>query len=234
MIRKIAILLILAIVLNAFFFAFGWAYEEFVTSLNPFLALSGSLLFLLIAIPLTVFTIKRLARYGKDRPGFSPATLFALGFFLFLTGNFIDTLVFGSSTLTLDFQVYDTLFVIAHAHLLIFFAGIALAFSAVYSLYPRLTGRALNAPMGYYHFVVTLVGAYLLCWPLHPAGLAGMPRRYLDYGNWIQMSGYGGIMPFKTKVTILLILAQVLFIVNFIYSSVKGQKIKAAPNSTPH
>jgi cytochrome c oxidase subunit 1 len=193
------------------------------------LALSVTLLFLLIAIPFTVFTIRRLSRHAKDRALISPATLFALGFFLFLTGNFISELAFGSSTSTLDVQLHDTMFVIAHAHLMIFFAVIALAFSAVYSLFPRLTGRAMNAPMGYIHFGITLAGAYLLCWPIiQNTGLAGMPRRYFDYGNWLPMTNYGGVMPFKSKVTILLLSAQILFIVNLIYSSVKGEKVKAA------
>ena len=35
--------------------------------------------------------------------------------------------------------------------------------------------------MAYIHFWVTIVGAYLIFWPMHYEGLAGMPRRYFDY-----------------------------------------------------
>jgi hypothetical protein len=55
-----------------------------------------------------------------------------------------------------------------------------------------------------------------------------MPRRYLDFGNWIPMTSYGAVMPFKSKVTISMISAQILFIVNLIYSLVKGEKVKVA------
>lgn len=33
-------------------------------------------------------------RHANHKPWFSPATLFGLGFFLFLTGSFIDELAF--------------------------------------------------------------------------------------------------------------------------------------------
>jgi cytochrome c oxidase subunit I len=107
---------------------------------------------------------------------------------------------------------------------MIFFALIFLAFYAVYSFFPGITGRAMNAPMGYMHFGITLVGTYLLCWPVQYVGLASMPRRYLDYANWINIVRFAGIDAFKMKVIILLICAQFLFIVNLIYSAVKGEK----------
>ncbi|MHA4875267.1 cbb3-type cytochrome c oxidase subunit I, partial [Enterococcus faecium] len=36
----------------------------------------------------------------------------------------------------------------------------------------------------YTHFWITLIGAYLIFWPMHYQGLAGMPRRYYDYSIW--------------------------------------------------
>ena len=115
---------------------------------------------------------------------------------------------------------------IADTYIMFLLALVFLAFSAVYYFYPGITGRVMNVPLGYMHFGITLVGACLLCWPVHYTDLAGMPRRYLDYENWTNKARFAGLTAFKIKVIIMLICAQLLFIVNLIYSGVKGEKYK--------
>ena len=221
MIKKTAILFVLAIVLNALVLIFVWAQHKFIIGLNPFIALIALLVSLLIAIPLAVLAVRKLARYCKGKLEFNPATLFALGFFIFIIRGFIDGLGFGSFS-TLDYQFSDTYIVIAHTHVMSFFALILLAFSAVYSYYPRLTGKAMNITMGYIHFGITLIGA-LLYLPAHYASMAAMPRRYFSYSDWKSIDHFADTNVFEMNITILLIIAQVLFIVNLIYSAVKGK-----------
>ena len=79
MIRKTAILLILAIICNGILLFLYWIHHMFVSGLNPFLGAAVSLFFLLLAIPVAIFALKRLVRYAKGKPGVSPATLFLLG-----------------------------------------------------------------------------------------------------------------------------------------------------------
>jgi cytochrome c oxidase subunit I len=229
MLKKTVILLLLAVFLNVIVFICVWAHRMIVFNLNPFGALLGLLLFLLIAIPLTVISVKRLVKQYKVRHLFSPAAVFLLGSFIFLTGSLNSKQGFSSSTL--DIMVHDTYFVIANTHLMIFFSMIFLAFSYAYFLYPRKIGRTMNAPIAYLHFVITLVAAYMLCWPIHYEGLAGMPRRYIDYGGWINnynswinfyQSGY---INGKILISILLLLcAQLLFLFNAIYSAFREAK----------
>ena len=57
-------------------------------------------------------------------------------------------------------------------------------FAGIYHWFPKMYGRYLNNTLAYIHFWVTLIGAYLIFWPMHYEGLAGMPRRYLDYSSW--------------------------------------------------
>jgi cytochrome c oxidase subunit 1 len=174
----------------------------------------ASLLFVLMAIPAAIFALKRLARYRKGKPIVSPATLFLLGSFFFLTANFIDHQTLPVSTV--DILLHDTIFVIAHIHIMIFFMLIFLAFSIIYFFYPSLTGASLNAPMGYIHFGITIVGAYLFCWQFHYISLEDMPRRYIDYDTntlrFVKMD------IFKMSVIILLLGAQLVFLVNLAYS----------------
>lgn len=221
MIKKTLILLTLAILFDVVLFFFVWTHHMFVTGLNPFLGIVAILLSLLIGIPLVVFMVKKLVRYCKGRINFTLDILFALGFFIFLTGDLFYEFFFGISTI--DIQLHDTYFVIANTHISIFFSLILLVFSAIYHFYPSITGKVLNAPMGYIHFGITLIGFCMIDWPVHYEGMAGMPRRYLDYSNWGNANMFGMMISFKTKAIIPLIGAQLLFIINLIYSAVKGK-----------
>jgi cytochrome c oxidase subunit I len=222
MLKKTAILLLLATFLNAIVFICVWAYRLIVFDVNPFISLVGLFFFLLISIPLTIISVKWLVKQYNVRYLFSPAAVFLLGSFIFLTGDITNERFFGHSTL--DIQLHDTLFVIANAHLMIFFALIFLALSYAHYMYPRKIGRTLNAPMVYIHFVITLVAAYILCLPMPYEGLAGMPRRYIDYGGWISMKPFEYINGRIIISILLLPFAQLLFLFNATYSAFKGAK----------
>jgi len=126
----------------------------------------------------------------------------------------------GNKPSTLDIQLHDTLFVIGNVHLTIFDALLFLFFSVFYCCYPPITGKNLNAPLSYIHFTFTLVSTCLLSWPAaHYEGLAGMPRRYIDYPNWVNLSALPEGNPFTTKMIILFLFGQLIFIVNLIYSA---------------
>jgi cytochrome c oxidase subunit I len=153
---------------------------------------------------------------------FSPEKAFLLGFLILLIGDLINTLVIGKSTL--DIQIHDTIFVIANLHLLGFFALLFLAFAAVYWGLSRIPGRAMNAPLAYLHFAFTLIGAYALAWPMHYEGLAGMPRRYIDYSNWPAMYEFERINFFIASTSTLLIFGQLFFVINLFYTALKRKK----------
>ncbi len=72
----------------------------------------------------------------------------------------------------------DTMFVVAHFHMVMGVAPIMVIFGAIYHWYPKITGRMLNEAMGQFHFWVTFVGAYAIFFPMHYVGLVGVPRRY--------------------------------------------------------
>jgi cytochrome c oxidase subunit I len=222
MIKKVLLLLTLAISFDILVYFSFELFHLFTTGLNPFMGYIAILIALLIGMPIIVFVVKKLIRYCRGRIRFTPAILFELAFLIFLTGYVFTEIFFGHSTT--DIQLHDTYFVIANAHITIFLALLSLVFSAVYNFYPSIAGRVLNAPMGYIHFGITLIGFCVLGWPAHNEELAGMPRRYLDYSNWGNANVYGAMIPFKTKVIILLIGAQLLFIINLIYSAVKGKR----------
>jgi cytochrome c oxidase subunit 1 len=98
-------------------------------------------------------------------------------------------------------------------------------FAGVYHWYPKMFGRYLNNTLAYIHFWVTIVGAYLIFWPMHYEGLAGMPRRYYDFSNWESFKNFGGLNQFISIIALIVFAAQLMFVINFFYSIWKGRKV---------
>jgi cytochrome c oxidase subunit I len=200
-----------------------WAHHMFVTGLNPFLGSVFVLLTLLIAVPSAVKVFNWLTTLWRGNIRFTPGMLFAIGFVsLFISGG-LTGIFLGNSAL--DLHLHDTYFVVAHFHIVMGVASFFGMFAGVYHWFPKMFGRYLNNTMAYIHFWVTIVGAYLIFWPMHYEGLAGMPRRYYDFSNWESFKMFGGLNEFISFISLVVFAAQLLFVFNFFYSIFKGRKV---------
>jgi cytochrome c oxidase subunit 1 len=200
-----------------------WAHHMFVTGLNPFLGAFFVLLTLLIAVPSAIKVFNWLTTLWRGNLRFTPPMLFAIGFVsLFISGG-LTGIFLGNSTL--DIHLHDTYFVVAHFHIVMGVASFFGMFAGVYHWFPKMYGRFLNNTMAYIHFWVTFVGAYLIFWPMHYSGLAGMPRRYTDYSNWESFKQFGEMNRFISTVAMVVFAVQLLFVFNFFYSIWKGRKV---------
>ncbi|MEO5562865.1 MAG: cbb3-type cytochrome c oxidase subunit I [Chitinophagaceae bacterium] len=200
-----------------------WAHHMFVTGLNPFLGSVFVLLTLLIAVPSAIKVFNWLTTLWRGNIRFAPSTLFAIGFVsLFISGG-LTGIFLGNSTI--DIHLHDTMFVVAHFHIVMGVASFFGMFAGVYHWYPKMFGRYLNNTLGYIHFWVTMVGAYLIFWPMHYEGLAGMPRRYLDKSIWLTFNQFGDLDKMITVVSIVVFAVQLMFVFNFFYSIFKGRKV---------
>lgn len=204
-----------------------WAHHMFVTGLNPFLGSVFVLLTLLIAVPSAIKVFNWLTTLWRGNIRFTPATLFAIGFVsLFISGG-LTGIFLGNSTI--DIHLHDTMFVVAHFHIVMGVASFFGMFCGVYHWFPKMYGRYLNNTLGYIHFWVTMVGAYLIFWPMHYEGLAGMPRRYLDKSIWHSFNQFGDLDKMITIVSVIVFAVQLMFVFNFFYSIFKGRKV-TTPN----
>lgn len=200
-----------------------WAHHMFVTGLNPFLGSIFVLLTLLIAVPSAIKVFNWLTTLWRGNIRFTPAMLFAIGFVsLFISGG-LTGIFLGNSTI--DIHLHDTMFVVAHFHIVMGVASFFGMFAGVYHWFPKMFGRYLNNTLGYIHFWVTMVGAYLIFWPMHYEGLAGMPRRYLDKSGWVSFNQFGDLDKMITVVSIIVFAVQLMFVFNFFYSIFKGRKV---------
>src|SRR6187455_2956002 len=202
-----------------------WAHHMFVTGLNPFLGAFFVLLTLLIAVPSAIKVFNWLTTLWRGNIRFTPGMLFALGFVsLFICGGFTG-LFLGNSTL--DIHLHDTYFVIAHFHIVMGVAGFFGMFAGIYHWYPKMFGRYMNDTLAYIHLWVTMIGAYLIFWPMHYEGMAGVPRRYLDRSIWTSFNQFGELNKMITIVSIVVFAVQLMFVFNFFYSIFKGRKLRS-------
>ena len=200
-----------------------WAHHMFVTGLNPFLGAVFVLLTLLIAVPSAIKVFNWLTTLWRGNIRFTPGMMFAIGFVsLFISGG-LTGIFLGNSAL--DIHLHDTYFVIAHFHIVMGVASFFGMFAGVYHWFPKMYGRYLNNVMAYIHFWVTIIGAYLIFWPMHYQGLAGAPRRYYDLSSWESFKHFGGLNEFISLVAMIVFAVQILFVFNFFYSIFKGRKV---------
>jgi cytochrome c oxidase subunit I len=200
-----------------------WAHHMFVTGLNPFLGSVFVLLTLLIAVPSAIKVFNWITTIWRGNIRFTPGMLFAIGFVsLFISGG-LTGIFLGNSTL--DIHLHDTMFVVAHFHIVMGVSAFFGMFCGVYHWFPKMFGRYMNNTMAYIHFWITFAGAYLIFWPMHYEGLAGLPRRYPNYESWSSFNQFGDLNRFISTVAMVVFAAQLLFVFNFFYSVFKGRRV---------
>ncbi|WP_199233838.1 MULTISPECIES: cbb3-type cytochrome c oxidase subunit I [Pedobacter] len=204
-----------------------WGHHMFVTGMNPLLGGVFMITTLIIAVPSAVKTFNYLATLWRGNIRFTPAMLFAIGLVSFFISGGLTGIFLGNASL--DINLHDTYFVVAHFHLVMGSAAIFGMLAGVYHWYPKMFGRMMNAKLGYLHFWVTFICAYLVFFPLHFLGLDGVPRRYYAFTEFEFMQKWVTVNIFVTWSAIIAALAQVAFLFNFFYSIFKGKKAPQNP-----
>ncbi len=199
-----------------------WGHHMFVSGMNPYAGSAFALTTMAIAVPSTAKVFSWLATLWGGGLQRTTAMLFALGFIsLFIAGGVTGPIL---ALPALDAYLHNTFFVVAHFHLIMAMAGTFAIFAGVYYWFPLMTGRLMNEPLGRWHFWLSLVGAYATFFPMHLEGLAGRPRHYYQLTG--TTSTLASLMPMERGVTwaaFLLGAAQLLFLVNLVWSARRGQ-----------
>jgi len=204
-----------------------WGHHMFVTGMNPFLGGVFMITTLIIAVPSAVKTFNWLATLWRGNIRFKPAMLFAIGMVSFFISGGLTGIFLGNATL--DINLHDTYFVVAHFHLVMGSAAIFGMLAGVYHWFPKMFGRLMDEKLGFLHFWLTFIGAYLVFFPMHFMGLDGVPRRYYAFTEFESMKRWLSVNTFVTWAAIMSALAQVAFLYNFITSIFWGKKATQNP-----
>ena len=211
----------------AFLSTIVWGHHMFVTGMNPFLGSVFTFTTLLIAIPSAVKAFNYITTLWKGNLQLNPAMLFSIGMVsTFITGG-LTGLILGDSAL--DINVHDTMFVVAHFHLVMGISALFGMFAGVYHWFPKMYGKMMNKDMGYLHFWITAISAYGVFFPMHFIGLAGLPRRYYSNSAFPMFEDLLHINKVITVFALIGGLAQLIFLANFFFSIGKGKKASQNP-----
>tara|TARA_B100001063_G_scaffold29306_1_gene22454 strand:+ start:633 stop:2444 length:1812 start_codon:yes stop_codon:yes gene_type:complete len=204
-----------------------WGHHMFITGMNPLLGAVFLVTTLIIAVPSAVKTFNYLATLWRGNIRFTNAMMFAIGLVSFFISGGLTGIFLGNATL--DIQLHDTYFVVGHFHIVMGCAAIFGMLAGIYHWFPKMFGRMMNKPLGYIHFWFTFISAYLVFFPMHFMGLAGVPRRYYaftllpEYGVWFDVNVV------MTLAAILGGIAQIIFLYNFFSSIFIGKRSGTNP-----
>jgi len=171
--------MVLALIATGFL-SFGlWVHHMFATNLPELGKTFFTAASLMIAIPTAVQIFCWLATLWTGRLHVRTPLLFILAFFVILLAGGLTGLMLAS--VSLDTQLHDTYFVVAHLHYVLLGGAVFPMFGAFYYWYPKLTGRMMSEKLGRWNFWLFFIGFNVAFFPMHVLGLEGMPRRVYTY-----------------------------------------------------
>jgi cytochrome c oxidase subunit 1 len=205
-----------------------WAHHMYVSGMNPYFGIFFATTTLIIAVPTAIKVYNWVLTLWRGNIHLTLPMLFAIAFILTFVNGGLTGLFLGNAVV--DVPLSDTMFVVAHFHMVMGVAPILVIFGAIYHWYPLITGRMLNQAMGHFHFWVTFLGAYAIYFPMHYLGFLGVPRRYYEMGDaaFVPPSAQT-LNEFITVAALIVGSAQVVFIFNLVWSLFKGKRAERNP-----
>jgi cytochrome o ubiquinol oxidase subunit 1 len=161
-----------------------WLHHFFTMGASANINAFFGIMTMVIAVPTGVKIFNWLFTMFRGRVQFTTPLLWFLGF--------VATFTLGGATGVLmaipaaDFQIHNSLFLVAHFHNVII-GGVVFGFFAAYSYwFPKFVGFKLNEKLGKYAFWCWVIGFFVAFLPLYLLGFMGATRRlnHYDVAEW--------------------------------------------------
>ena len=199
-----------------------WAHHMYTVGLDVDTKAYFVFATMVIAVPTGIKVFSWIATMWGGSVTFNTPMLFAIAFIALFTVGGVTGVVLANAGV--DQALHDTYYVVAHFHYVLSMGAVFAIFAGFYYWIGKMSGRQYPEWAGQLHFWVTFVGVNVIFFPQHFLGLAGMPRRYVDYPDayayWNQISSYGYYI---TAV------GTVIFLVTAVYTLVAGRRCADNP-----
>lgn len=222
-----------------------WAHHMFLTGMGTTINAFFQTTTMIISIPsIIILTALMLSLWGGSIR-FTVPMLFALAFLPMFGIGGLTGLPLGLATS--DIHLHDTYYVIGHFHYVVAPGTLFALFAGIYYWFPKVTGRRMNDTLGKIHFWISLVAMNGIFFPMFIQGLAGVSRRLYDGGlTYLHAQDVLILNKVMSHSAWLLGAAQLVFIVNFLWSIWAGKRVEndnpweattlewATPTPPPH
>ena len=205
--------------------AFGlWVHHMFATGLPRIGYSFYTAASIAVSVPTGLQIFCWIATLWEGRPRLDVPLLYVIGFIItFVIGGLTGVMI---AAVPLDLQLHDTYFIVAHFHYVLIGGAVFPLLGAITYWYPKFTGTMMSDRLGKTSFWMIFLGFQIAFFPMHIAGINGMPRRVYTYP-----AGMGLELPnlLSSIGSMVVAAAVLLFVVNMVKSYRLGRKAEANP-----
>lgn len=156
-----------------------WAHHQYTVGMSLAATKYFMIATIIISVPIGLMIFNFIFTMWRGAMTFETPMLFAIAIIVMFSFAGVTGVML--AVVPADLQYHDTYFVVAHFHYALIPGALFGLYAGVFYWLPKWTGHMYDETLGKIFFWWTTIGFNLTFFPQHFLGLAGMPRRIVDY-----------------------------------------------------